>query len=139
MALKQPLILAFLLLAIPAHAQEPSEAMKKAALMRAYELNGNSMVRWGTIDLSAAVSASAEDAPVRCYEQRGDATGQAYFECPEPIKTIRIIPTDKPAPKPLPAPAKRLAETESPPAQSNVCSRHGLRKVVHGRSWNCRR
>ena len=32
----------------------PDEATKKAALMEAYRLNGNSMVRWGSIDLSQA-------------------------------------------------------------------------------------
>jgi hypothetical protein len=31
---------------------EPTEAEKVAALKLAYELNGNSMVRWGSIDLS---------------------------------------------------------------------------------------
>ena len=30
----------------------PDEATKKAALLEAYRLNGNSMVRWGSIDLS---------------------------------------------------------------------------------------
>ena len=32
----------------------PDEATKKAALLEAYRLNGNSMVRWGSIDLSQA-------------------------------------------------------------------------------------
>ena len=30
----------------------PDEATKKAALLRAYHMNGDSMVRWGSIDLS---------------------------------------------------------------------------------------
>lgn len=30
----------------------PTEAQKAAALKLAYELNGSSMVRWGSIDLS---------------------------------------------------------------------------------------
>lgn len=34
------------------HPRIPGEEEKKAALMRAYELNGNSMSRYGSIDLS---------------------------------------------------------------------------------------
>ena len=37
-------LIALALLIAPAYAQEPSEEVKKAALMRAYRLNGDSMV-----------------------------------------------------------------------------------------------
>ena len=40
-------------LTAPALAQEPTQAEKTAALKRAYELNGNSMVGWGSIDLTS--------------------------------------------------------------------------------------
>jgi hypothetical protein len=33
-------------------AQEPTEERKIWALKRAYQINGNSMVRWGSIDLT---------------------------------------------------------------------------------------
>ena len=68
--MKTVLMLAVLVLVSPAAAQEapkdvgrpafdhapliPDEATKKAALLEAYRLNGNSMVRWGSIDLSQA-------------------------------------------------------------------------------------
>lgn len=39
-----------------AHGEEgpqiPDEATKKCALLKAYHMNGDSMVRWGSIDLS---------------------------------------------------------------------------------------
>ena len=66
--MKTALMLAVLVLVSPAAAQEglkdpgrpafdhapliPDEATKKAALLRAYHLNGDSMTRWGSIDLS---------------------------------------------------------------------------------------
>jgi hypothetical protein len=46
-------LLMAILLNSPAMAGEiPTEAEKIAALKLAYELNGQSMVRWGSIDLS---------------------------------------------------------------------------------------
>jgi len=41
-----------LLLTLPAIAQEPDEATKIRALKRAYELNGNVMSGWVSLDLS---------------------------------------------------------------------------------------
>ena len=48
--MKYAIILA--LLAHPALAGEPDEATKIEALKLGYILNGNSMVRWGSIDLT---------------------------------------------------------------------------------------
>ena len=45
--------IALVALTTPALAQEPTQAEKTAALKRAYELNGNSMVGWGSIDLTS--------------------------------------------------------------------------------------
>ena len=65
------------------------------------------------------------------------------YELTEPraVKTDRIMPTVEPnevnaidrqaAPTPRPKPV-RVAET-------NTCTRHGLRKVVTGSSWRCRK
>ena len=94
-----------LLLTTPVMAQEPpSEEVKKAALMRAYEANGNSMVGWGAYDATVRV-----------------------------IKTERVIVPTPPEKK-----VEKVAQlTVAPP--SNVCTRHGLRKVISGRSWHCRR
>ena len=49
------ILLAIILSASPAMG-EPDEETKKAALKLAYILNGNSMVRWGSIDLSKPIS-----------------------------------------------------------------------------------
>ena len=34
---------------------EPSEELKREALLLGYQLNGNSMVRWGSIDLVSII------------------------------------------------------------------------------------
>lgn len=52
-------------------AQEPTEEHKIWALKRAYQLNGNSMVGWGSIDLS--------------MERPGSAV----------VKTVPIVPDKK--------------------------------------------
>jgi len=49
-------LLLAILAASPVAAGEPDEATKIAALKLAYILNGNSMVRWGSIDLSKPIS-----------------------------------------------------------------------------------
>jgi hypothetical protein len=69
-------ILPVILLALftAAHAQEPSEEVKKRALLRAYHLNGDSMVRWGSIDLS----------------------GEDLSRDPAVIRTIPILPSQMP-------------------------------------------
>jgi uncharacterized protein (DUF2062 family) len=51
------ILLAVLLAASPVAGEEPDEATKIAALRLAYILNGNSMVRWGSIDLSKPITA----------------------------------------------------------------------------------
>jgi hypothetical protein len=50
------LVTAMLLAAAPVVAEEPTEQLKRDALLLGYQLNGNSMVRWGSIDLSSIVS-----------------------------------------------------------------------------------
>jgi hypothetical protein len=47
--------IAVMLLTTSALAQEPSEETKIWALKKAYQMNGNSMVGWGSIDLSQEV------------------------------------------------------------------------------------
>jgi hypothetical protein len=51
------LIAAMLLFSSQAHAQEePTEQLKADALRLGYQLNGNSMVRWGSIDLTTIIN-----------------------------------------------------------------------------------
>ena len=98
-----------LLAATPALAQEPTEEAKKAALMKAYHANGDSMVHWGAIDVDNE---------------------------PTVVRTIPIVPT--PA-APAPKPAVVTITPDPEPVPSDVCSRHHLRKVVTGSSWRCRK
>lgn len=36
---------------VPSHADDITEAFKRDALLRVYKANGNSMTRWGSIDI----------------------------------------------------------------------------------------
>jgi hypothetical protein len=53
-------ILALLLMTTAAIAQEVPEDVKKAALMRAYQANGNSMVGWGSYDATQPITVKTE-------------------------------------------------------------------------------
>jgi hypothetical protein len=66
--------LILLLVGGSALAQEPDEETKIRALKRAYQLNGNSMVRWGSIDL----------------------TQEDWSHPPVVVRTIPIKPPDPP-------------------------------------------
>ena len=112
-------LIALALLATPAHAGEPTEETKKAALMRAYHLNGDSMVGWGSIDLSKV---NVTDTKVECFTIVGEVTGKAFFECRQPVEAAAVV-----------------ASAEAPAPKPDICKRHGLRKVVRGDSWRCRR
>ena len=112
-------LIALALLVTPALAQEPSDEVKKAALMRAYHLNGDSMVG-GSVDLSHVDVANDQ---VTCAVIEGGATGKQFFECHEAPAPVVIAQADPAAPIPKP----------------DICKRHGLHKVVRGNSWHCRR
>lgn len=63
------ILLAVLASASPA-AGEVDEATKIAALKLGYMLNGNSMVRWGSIDLSRPISPPCTNcSPIPTYPQ----------------------------------------------------------------------
>src|SRR4051812_29131133 len=116
------------LLAAPAYAQEPSEEVKKAALMRAYHLNGDSMVGSRMIDMSGV---DVTDPNVECFMIPGEV--QTSFDCRQKMET--------PKPK-AEAPKTKLAtaaEVEVPAPKPDICRRHGLRKVTEGKSWRCRK
>lgn len=51
----------------------PDEATKRCALLKAYQMNGNSMVGWGSIDMSKDTS-----------------------PCPKTIRVIPITPKEQP-------------------------------------------
>jgi hypothetical protein len=111
------LALLLLLAAAPAAAQDyrmpevPDEATKVWALKRAYQLNGNSMVG---------------------NNRMIDLSNETPFV--NPVQTERIM---VPMPKPPPSPEAELAKMTS---VTDICTRHGLRKVTvrGGKSWRCR-
>ena len=115
-------LIALALLVTPALAQEPSEEVKRAALMRAYHLNGDSMVSMGSIDLSKI---DVTDTKVECFTVLGEVTGKAFFECRQPVEAAPAVVAQ--------------AEPAAPAPNLDICKRHGLRKVVRGDSWRCRR
>jgi hypothetical protein len=123
------LALLLLVLAAPALAQAPDEATKAAALKRAYEMNGNSMVRWGSIDLSE------ED---KAGQVTADAPAHAAAEVTDPNA---LNPLDAQAPD---WEARRRFMNRTFKATRNqlagdVCERHGMHKVVYGDKWRCRK
>ena len=115
------LIVGASLLASAAHAQNyimpqiPSEEAKIAALKEAYRLNGNSMVGWGSIDLTAPA-------------------------IPGVVRTIPIIPRPPIVDKAAEKPVKKLANVVEATPIADICTRHHRRKVYtrNGKSWHCR-
>jgi hypothetical protein len=118
------------LLATPAYAQAPSEEVKKAALMRAYHLNGDSMVGSKMFDMSGV---DVTNPNVECFMVEGDVTKQTSFDCRERIET------PKPKAEALRPKLATAAEVEVPASKPDICRRHGLRKVTEGKSWRCRK
>jgi len=110
--MKRLLLTAILLWPSLATAQDAiGEADKVAALKRAYQLNNNSMVGFGSIDLT---------------------------EAPGTVRTIKIAPAE--LPPAVTAAAKPIKVASAEPIEQNVCTRHGRRKVLrnHGKSWSCK-
>ena len=111
--------LLLLLLAAPAAAQDyvmpriPTEQEKVDALKLAYRLNGNSMVGNNRmIDLT--------DPDVL-------AKGDRLAVAPAVVPPADTDPNGGVWPKPV-----KKAEVES-----NICTRHNMRKSIRGKSWRC--
>jgi hypothetical protein len=107
------------LLVTPAAAADPDTLTRedKALYLKcAYALSGSSARLRGSTDLS---DWSREELQ-RCVDP------QPFAEAPppKPVKTTAIAP-----------------DVEKPAPESNVCTRHGLRKLVirGGKSWRCRK
>jgi hypothetical protein len=91
----------------------PTEFEKVEALKLGYILNGFSMVRdlaEGSIDVSAAST------------------------IPKAVKVIPVKPEEV-----AEVPPERKVKAEPGVHVVDVCTRHGLRKVISGSSWKCRR
>jgi hypothetical protein len=89
----------------------PSEEAKIAALKLAYKINGNSMVARNSVMI--------------------DLTK------PIPVETIRIPMGE--VMKAMPPAVDKPVDKPVQKAEINTCTRHGLRKVVTGSSWRCRK
>jgi hypothetical protein len=92
----------------------PTEFEKVEALKLGYILNGFSMVRdpaEGSIDVSATSTVP---------------------------KAVKVIPV-KPEPEVAEVPPERKVKAEPGVHVVDVCTRHGLRKVISGASWKCRK
>jgi hypothetical protein len=144
-----------MLLASPAFAGDPpTELTKKQALIQAYRLNGNSMVRWGAIDLTVpeAVDVRGKDEIV-CGWVKGEATGTTFYEChdmispsipdplPEQHSALSATPPPEAAQKAIKTVTIEPEPVTVPKSPPDICKRHGLRKVYNkdGDYWNCRR
>jgi len=107
------------LLVTPAAAADPDTLTRedKALYLKcAYALSGSSATLRGSTDLS---DWSREELQ-RCVDPKPFAEETQ----PKPVKTVAVAP-----------------DAEKPAPESNVCTRHGLRKLVirGGKSWRCRR
>ena len=112
--MKRLLLAAMLLWPSLATAQDAiGEADKVAALKRAYQLNNNSMVGLGSIDLT---------------------------EAPGTVRTIKIAPAELPPAIVAAAKEKPIKVASAAPIEKNICTKHGKRKVMrnNGKSWKCR-
>lgn len=90
--------------------QIPTEAEKVEALKRAYRLNGDSMVG---------------------FNRMIDLTDPAMWKADRIITTVPVRPE---APPPPPK-----TEKKKEVQVADTCTRHGLRKVITGSSWRCRK
>ena len=111
------LSLGLVLLATPALAVDPDTLTRedKALYLKcAYAIGGSSVTLRGSIDLSDWSREELE----KCIDPKPFAEAPP----PKPVKTAAVAP-------------------EPAPAESNVCTRKGLRKVMTrgGRSWRCRK
>jgi type IV secretory pathway protease TraF len=59
--------------------------------------------------------------------------GLARIDVPKPIEVERVVLVIPPETVPVPVPKPVMKK-----AESNVCTRHGMRKVTYGRRWKCR-
>jgi hypothetical protein len=125
---KMKKVFLLLLLATPAWAQEPTEEVKTWALKRAYELNGNSMVGWGSIDLTDEIMKRK----VKTERIIPDMSAEEYNELDAAANERVLLP-----PRHKTKDGATLAVVEY--GTVDVCTRHHLRKVMEGKSWHCRK
>ena len=104
----------------------PDEATKKKALMRAYHMNGGSMVGDHMIDVSQQEGIVTADAPAH-----------AEVEVVDPNERNAL---DAQAEEPAKGHGRqKLAHRSEAKLETDVCQRHGLHKVVYGDKWRCRK
>ena len=88
--------------------------------------------------LLLAGAAAAQESTIErdlTREEKNNALREEYARRVE-AGALAAMPLVYPEPEPEPEPVKVAAV--KPAARPDVCRRHGLRKVVTGRSWRCR-
>jgi hypothetical protein len=115
-----------------AAAEEPTEAEKKSALMRAYHLNGDSMVGWGSIDLSGEDLSNDGRGRIPTLEK---ATGN-----PANAKAPQEEEIEEPQHKNRVRGITIVRQTKISSA-ADICTRHHRIKVFYdnGRRWRCQK
>jgi type IV secretory pathway protease TraF len=63
--------------------------------------------------------------------------GLARIDVPKPIEIERVVLVIPPETVPMPAPKPAVKSEKK--IESNVCTRHGMRKVSYGKRWRCKR
>ena len=104
---------------------EPDEATKKKALMRAYHMNGGSMVGDHMIDVSQPESIVADPGVVNELDDQAD---KSDWEARRRFMNRTFRATHD-----------QLAHHDKTKKDDDVCKRHGLHKVVYGDKWRCRK
>jgi hypothetical protein len=111
----------------------PSEATKRKALLKAYELNGNSMC-CGSIDVSKEdlTERVAPDAPAHAAAE--PVADEAADKQPDWDARRKFMNRTFRATRQQLANVNRETKTEK-----DVCQRHGMHKVTYGDKWRCRK
>lgn len=110
----------------------PDEVTKKKALMRAYELNGDSMAGERMIDVSKEDLTERVTADQPADPNERNALDAQAEDRPDWDARRRFMN------RTFRATRRQLARHDEAKPK-NVCERHGLHKVVYGDKWRCRK
>jgi hypothetical protein len=103
----------------------PDEATKKKALLRAYHMNGGSMVGDHMIDVSQPEGIVADPGVVNELDEQAD---NPNWEARRRFMNRTFRATHD-----------QLAHHDKTKSETDICKKHGLHKVVYGDKWRCRK
>jgi hypothetical protein len=115
-----------LALAAPAVAQEPTEEQKHDALLKAYHINSDSMVGWGSIDMTTPPVKTEPIIPDAKAEQSNEIDAAAAAAQETRRRSVH---------RALREVRRRLVDSD------DVCTIHHMHKIVThgGKSWRCKK